>query len=130
VPRVWALDGSSLLAFLKRRPPLRVYAHLLSGPFLRLLVDIGPELVVLDDKPENRAAAEALRRAGVRVYKLRALHAKVFVGEDYVAVGSANPTERALRNYEVVVVIEDGVEAVPGLAKIISAWHARMEPWW
>jgi len=115
------LSGSELYGFLKTVLPFysfRLYMHVLSSPFLDLLCQLPSSVktisqVYLDGEKSsvNDRAVKQLARAGYqRIYYVNRLHGKVIIvgsQPNYIIVGTSNLTGRALRNYELVLVLED-----------------------
>jgi hypothetical protein len=79
-------------------------------PFTRddvLVIDMGERAV--KSGATNPWQVEKLYRKGVRIFTRQNLHAKIFALGDIVIVGSANLSQRSLRNDEAAVVIRDNV---------------------
>lgn len=117
--KVQVITPQELYSFLStqiRVHPVRVYAHVLTEPFLSLLCEAPVttkrlSAVFLDgEKRLNDYATETLSRCGYRVYYVNKLHAKVFiigVPPRHVIIGSSNPTSRSLRNFEVILLFSE-----------------------
>ena len=77
----------------------------------------------------NDYAVRRLRSCGYKkIYYLKRLHAKILITEEFVAVGSANYSERSLMNYEVIIVIWRNYRSIQGLTKILKEMMSLAVP--
>jgi len=137
--RVEAITAESLISFLRERLQLRsfvLFTPVLTEPFIYLLCSLPREVkwsssvyLALEKRRVNGYAVRRLRGCGYRfVYYVGRLHAKMLVTEDFVVVGSANFTERALSNREVILVVWGNYRRIPRLAAIAKSIIESAEP--
>lgn len=122
-----------LYGFLSETLPFysfRIYVHLLTNPFLELLVSLPDSVkkisaVFLDGEKKkiNDYAVRQLYSAGYRqVWYVNKLHTKmILIGSrpDYVIIGSSNLTARSFDNYEVIVILHSPtIDVIKRLRKI------------
>lgn len=137
--KVKALTSEELASFLRAHLQFRsftLFVPILREPFISLLCSL-PESVkrlssVYLAEEKRRVNDYAVRRlAGCgyrRVFYVPRLHAKMLLTEDFVVVGSANYTERALYNHEVNIVIWGNYGMVPGLVRIVRGIMSSAAP--
>ena len=91
--------------------------HIMTEPYLSLLVNLPRparemSTVYLDGEKDsvNDYAVRRLADAGYSVYYVNRLHGKVIVigsKPDYIVLGTANLTQRSLRQFEAVIIVEN-----------------------
>jgi hypothetical protein len=128
--KIEALTSKTLMSFLRTHLSSRsflLFVHILTNPFIDLFCSLPRTVklvsrIYLDEEKYkiNDYAVRKLRECGFRnVYYIGRLHAKLLITEDFVLIGSANYSERALSNHEVLLVIWKNYRSIQGLSSII-----------
>lgn len=122
------VDGEGLLSLLRQRlqdQPFTLYMYMLtSGAWMKLLESVPPWVrerseVFLDRSKAEGGVVEELASLGYAVWLAPDLHAKAVISRSVLAVGSANYTDRALRNAELNVVILDPYPSLVRAAEVL-----------
>jgi len=134
--KVYAIQGSDLLPFLKQRlvgdSSFRLYTHILTEPFISFFCSLPLQvkktsMVFLDENKRgiNDYAARKLLECGYRdVFYTPNLHAKVLLTPTFTVIGSANFSSRALtQNFEVILVIEGNYILIGNLVGVVRRIH-------
>lgn len=138
--RIEAITSKTLGSFLKTHlasQSFMLFVHIITNPFIKILCNIPNNVkevssIYLDREKYkiNDYAVYNLRKCGYRnIYYVNKLHTKLLITEDFVLLGSANYTKRAVfSNYEIIFVIWKNYRDISGLITIINKIKQVAEP--